>query len=160
MTPSIAYLSRLCRRWGGELLLLSTREFRHMSRVSGRSTHPAGAHAIDRGARLVIVNQRHANPGTIIHEMGHVFLEEADPFYSDEPEWLGWEITLARQARCFQTWSKQNAGYRLEFEGDSYLWEEMRPCKQRGLIMERIEHAKGLGIVSRVGSALCTRKTP
>jgi len=115
-------------------------------------------HAIDRGSRVVFARAGHASPGSIIHEMGHVFLDEGDPVADNEPDWIGWEIVVARKARCFREWSKQNSDYSLEFEGEYVLWAELEDgAMLRRLIADRIDHAMSLGLVSRKGEPLCTR---
>lgn len=157
MTSALAYLSRLCRRWGGELFLLPKPEFLCAARCSGHSTHPSGSHAIDRGSRLVLASSLDVNPGTIIHEMGHAFLDEGDPSNTYEPDWLGWEIALARCAGCFREWSAQNAGYTFMFDGAEREWSELSPDEARRFIAERIDYAMELGIVSRRGEPQCTR---
>lgn len=147
----LAYLSSLCRRWDGELVLVGPARFAR--EANGRDRHPRGGHTVDVDGRLVIADRTVADPGTVIHEMGHVFLVEAEidgPL--EEPEWLGWEIALARRARCLRAWSRQMSGY--YYEGED--WDEMLPERRRYAITERVAHAEYLGIVRR-GDPLCTR---
>jgi hypothetical protein len=98
------------------------------------------------------------DPGAVIHEMGHLFLIEGDPPRTYEPDWLGWEIALARQARCYPTWSKQNATYQVPFDGGDYEWASVTGAARRRLIADRIDYAMALGIVSQDGEPLCTRR--
>ncbi len=158
MTRALAYLSNLCRRWGGELVLVSADDYYNLSRVSGWTSHPLGFHAINVAKRTILANRKRVDPGTVIHEMGHVFLAEGDPRTTFEPDWLGWEIVLARRARCYRTWSAQNAGYELGFEDYFGSWGELDSQTARRLIAACIADAKALGIVSRDGEPLCTRK--
>jgi hypothetical protein len=158
MTASIAYLARLCRRWSGELLLLPTDEYESVSRSGCWTTHPDGHHAIHVSDRLIAADRRHVNPGTVIHEMGHVFLEEGRPSTTYEPDWIGWEIALARRARCYRTWSAQNARYLLTVGDLEHVWAELAGERLRRLIAERISLAQALGIVSQDGEPLCTRE--
>jgi hypothetical protein len=119
--------------------------------------HPRGSHAIDVPARLVVAERRRVDPGTVIHEMGHVFLAEGDPDGTYEPNWLGWEIALARRARCYWPWSAQCADYQL-LEGDiARDWRDFRGAELRRKIAECIDEAKSLGVVSEEGAPLCTR---
>jgi hypothetical protein len=160
MKVSIGYLSRLCRHWGGSLELVSGRDFIEQVSAPCFSLHPNGSHAIDLVGRRILVERAHVNPGTLIHEMGHLFLEEGDPATTYEPNWLGWEIVLARRARCYRTWSAQNADYRLPGEslsGESLWWKDLPFSLRRRLIDESITDAKDLGIVSPRGVPLCTR---
>lgn len=159
MTSPLAYLSQLCRRWGGMLLLLPRADFRSMARCSGFTGHPDRHHAIDRGQRLVIADRRRANPGTIVHEMGHVFLDEGNPVDCYEPDWLGWEIVLARMARCYRIWSMQNADYELANTCGlpNVSWGWLTNAEKQRVIADRIDYAKAIGIVNRDGEPLCTR---
>lgn len=155
---ALAYLSALCRRWGGELQLVSPAEFRNLLAVHGRTVHPLGHHAIDVGQRLVIADRRNANPGTVVHEMGHVFIDEECE--ECEPDWLGWEIALARRAGCYRTWSEQmeKSGYCIWFEDREHVWGKMDAGVRLRLIADRIDYAQAIGIVGRDGEPLCTRR--
>lgn len=158
MSPShpLVYLASLCRRWGGTLDLVSAREFA----AADIEVHPLGNHGIDYEQRAIMAVRFRANPGTIVHEMGHVFLAEGNTASTYEPDWLGWEIVLARRARCYRAWSKQNADYQLPLaERDELIeWGSLRGQDQRRVIADRLELAVTLGIVSRGGVPLCTRK--
>jgi hypothetical protein len=156
VSRSITYLSRRCRHWGGELILVSRPVF--VDLAADLPLHPRGSHAIDRTARRVIVERRHANPGTIIHEMGHVFLEEGDPVTTFEPDWLGWDIALARNARCFRAWSRQNADYGVTFDDYDLEWASFSREERARLIADRIDYAQTLGLLSQKGEPLCTRR--
>ena len=157
MRGALSYLSRLCHRWGGELILLPGPSFHAMMTCHGVTSHPSDSHAIHRARRQIFADTCHVCPGTIIHEMGHVFLKEAVPFKSHEPDWLGWEIALARRARCYRVWSEQNTGYSFSFRGQELEWGMMTPQEERLFIANRIRFAKRLGILSRDGVPLCTR---
>ena len=158
MRTAIDYLSRLCHRWGGELLLLPDPAFRAVMVAHGVTSHPSDTHAIHRGRRQIFASDRHVCPGTVIHEMGHVFLKEAVPFKNHEPNWLGWEIALARRARCYRTWSEQNTGYNFSFRGQEWEWGTMTLQEERLFIANRINYAKRLGILDKDGTPLCTRR--
>lgn len=155
MTTALSYLSRLCRRWGGSLDLLSRHAFGNLASTDMFSLHPSGSHAIDRHARRIIAERHRVNAGTVIHEMGHVFLAEGDKY---EPDWLGWEIALARRARCYLIWSKQNHDYNVQFDEHDKSWSEFSALDRKRLISDRIDYAKSIGIVSQDGAPLCTRQ--
>lgn len=160
MTGPLAYLSCLCRRWGGQLKLVSAAEFADWAGGPRRSVHPFGHHAIDRAARRVVAVRGRVNPGTVVHEMGHVFLDEGEgePDATDELDWLGWEIVLAKRAGCYLTWSKQNAPYGVRLDGFLFEWGALTSSERRRVSAERIAYAQELGIVSQDGEPLCTRK--
>ncbi len=152
-----AYLSRLCSRWAGSLELLPESKFWNEAGCAGRTSHPSFACAIDRGARRIFAARLRANPGIIIHEMGHVFLNEGDPKKTYEPDWLGWEIVVARRARCFRAWSKQNEDYICVLDGEEREWGDLSSREKRWLIADRVKHARFIGVVGPDDEPLCTR---
>ena len=160
--PAIERLARICRRWRGDLRLLPRGEFeamRFQSYPDIRTRSPDGHHGLDFAARAVFARDDRADAGAIVHEMGHLFLREADLANDDEFPWIGWEIALARRTGCYSVWSAQNAEYQI---GDfdqfiSATWAELSSEQQARLSRERIAHAKSLGIVSARGVPLATR---
>lgn len=158
MTRSLAYLSNLCRRWGGSLVLLPEPEFSELNYQSpGVSGAPDGWHAIDLRRRYVMSAEGRVNPGAVIHEMGHLFLKEGHPTTGYELDWIGWEIALARRAQCYEVWSRQNADYLIDVDAGRE-WRHIRGRRRQKLIADRIAHAKSIGIVSQGGEPLCTRR--
>lgn len=154
-----AYLARLCSRWGGELIILPEQEFHALDyRAPGISGAPDGWHAIDLLRRRVITAEKHACPGCVIHEMGHLFLIEAEPeVCPDEWPWFGWEVMLARQTGCYPTWSKSSRTYIVGGGYEGMEWGRLKPLEKRRLITDRLAHAKAIGLVSQDGEPLCTR---
>ena len=154
----LAYLSRLCLHWGGELVVLPEQAFQSLNYQSGISGAPDGWHAVDISHRRVITAQGHACPGCIIHEMGHLFLIEAEPeVQPDEWSWFGWEVALARQARCYPTWSKSSNTYIVGGRHEGREWGKLNSHERRYLITDRIAHAKAIGILSQDAIPLRTR---
>jgi hypothetical protein len=154
----LVYLSRLCFRWGGELTTLPEQEFNVLNWEPGISSAPDGWHAVDIPRRRVIAAEGHACPGCVVHEMGHLFLVEAEPeIRPDEWPWFGWEIALARQAGCYQTWSKSTKTYIVGGSCEGVEWGRLKPHEKRRLVADRIAHAKAIGIVSQDGAPLRTR---
>lgn len=164
MSGPLAYLARLCLRWGGELVLMTEPEFRVLhfgSRMTnGLTQAPDGDHAIDWPNGKVIAVESSVNPGAVIHEMGHLFLAEGAPATTNELDWLGWEIEMARRARCYRIWSKENFDYELGdtcgLMGASWGW--LTVAETRRVAADRIAHAKAIGILSQHGEPLCTRR--
>jgi hypothetical protein len=155
---SLGYLSRPCRRWGGELVVLDSDAFQRIDMSApGVSLSPDLNHAIDIPNRCVMADALAPDAGAVIHEMGHLFLIEGDPPRIYEPDWLGWEIALARRARCYPTWNKQNATYQVPFKGGDFEWASITGAARRRLVTDRIAHAKRIGIVSQDDKPLCTR---
>lgn len=155
---SLEYLSRLCRRWDGELRIMPDRDYRALDfEEFPMSEHPSLTHGINWDHRVVFARQGDENVGAIIHEMGHVFLAEGRPDMCYEPDWLGWEIALARRARCFGVWSEQNAGYVIDWNGYSE-WEEMPRTEMREYCRNRVRRAQRLKLIDRDGAPRCTRR--
>jgi hypothetical protein len=155
----LTYLSRLCSLWGGELTILPEPEFQALDyQEPGISGAPDGWHAVDLPRRRVIAARGHVCPGCVIHEMGHLFLVEAEPeVCPDEWPWFGWEVVLARQVGCYPTWSKSSSTYIVGGSCQGMEWGRLKPHERRCLITDRIAHAKTIGILSQDGEPLCTR---
>jgi hypothetical protein len=154
----LAYLARLCSHWGGELIMLSYEAYGVLRYESGISAAPDGWHAIDIPGRHVIAAESHACPGCVVHEMGHLFLVEAEPeICPDEWPWFGWEVALARQAGCYQVWSRSSKSYIMGGSCEGRSWGTLKPHEKRGLIADRIAYAQALGIVSQDGKPLRSR---
>lgn len=159
---SLGYLARLCRRWCGKIVFMPHEAFRSLPYnapdTDGLTRSPDMVHAIDWPNRKVIAVDHRHNVGAIIHEMGHLFLEEGRPSATEEFDWLGWEIVLARRARCYRVWDKQNAEFVLNLEGRARSWGDLARSEKARLAADRIDHAQAIGIVSKDGEPLCTRK--
>jgi hypothetical protein len=157
---ALAHLAQICQRWGGELIILPDSAFNDMLTHPDVTSHPSESHAIDHKRRQIFATHEGVCPGTVIHEMGHIFLEEADPSTTFEPDWLGWEIALAHQVRCYRAWSAQNTGYNFTWRGKNQEWGELILQEERRFIANRFAHARRLGILDRKGRPLCTRQGP
>lgn len=165
---AIERLASLCRRWGGELKLVTVPQFDRLfytDYVDGGRMHTFGYyeapaspnHGLNWDAKTIYVVPEYADAGSIIHEMGHVFLEDGSPsFGTDEWSWLGWEIVVARLMRCYRAWDLQNRNYSL---GDDWIgdWGNLAPWEKRILSRERIRAAKKLGFLDRLGRPQSTR---
>jgi hypothetical protein len=138
--------------------MLSYQKFQALNYASGISRAPDGWHAIDIPRRRVIAEEGHVCPGCVVHEMGHLFLIEAEPeVCPDEWPWFGWEIALARKAGCYPTWSKSSKGYITGGSCEGRSWGKLKPHEKRRLIADRTTHAKAIGIVCPDGKPLRTR---
>lgn len=162
-TP-IQYLARICAHWGGSLSLLSDEDYTILAanfsfRDSDKITEaPDRSHAIDYDNFRVFAHRVRGNPGGIIHEMGHLFLEEGRPSTTDELEWLGWEIAMARMSGCYKVWNEQNAGYGVRLPwGHMSTWGDLSTDARRIVTADRIDHAMMIGILSPNGVPLRTR---
>jgi hypothetical protein len=157
MTP-LAYLIRLCRRWGGSFETMLHAEFHNLAHDHrGWSCHPSCCHAISVDDRRIIAIAGKEHPGAVIHEMGHVFLREGHPAKTHEPNWLGWEIALARRARCYRAWSDQNCGYNFRWRGEEREWGALERGEERQVVADFVAKAIKRRIVTPSGTPLCTR---
>jgi len=137
--------------------MLTSEEFSEQRRLPGRSTHPDWFHAIDIKAGLILADAEHANAGTVIHEMGHVFLKEGHPSSTSEPDWLGWEIVMARQNRCYRAWALQNNDYIVPYGDTDIEWNRASPNQLRSIISSSIARSTELGLIDANGRPRCTR---
>lgn len=158
MSAPLHRLSLLCRRWGGRLSIVSAETFADIKRECDAAPvarlHPVSlapftdGHALDWHAETVIASAAQVNVGAVIHEMGHVFASPVDPDHEDASEWdwLGWEVALARQVRCFREWDANNGNYQIEGT-QSRQWSEMYQSEKRRLIADRLDMAFALRLV-------------
>lgn len=147
-------LARLCRKFGGALIRLSQVEFdrlfddRARARAASRYEAPfTSAHGVNWIRKIIYTVRDREEVGSIIHEMGHVFADRKPPFNTNEWEWFGWEIAVARSIGAAREWSKHNANYNTGDEngGD---WGHLSTKERRGVVRDRLLYAKKIGVVS------------
>jgi hypothetical protein len=124
MDKHIHKLRAICQRWGGHLYLVTTEAYEKRFKdydaddASLFSEAPfAHWHDINWSTKSIYATIDQVHPGSLIHEMGHVFADLQDPArpkMCDEYAWLGWEACLARWVGCYQIWSQQNANYGID----------------------------------------------
>ena len=165
MRAAITKLQALCRRWGGDLVLIPRDSYDNLFYTERKdSIFPklrhrrmreapfASWHGLHWEAKLVFATHEAAEVGPIIHEMGHVFAVPAYP--GDEWHFLGWEALVARQIGAYETWSKENWNYGTN-DGDE--WGTLSRKQQQELLVERIADGKKLGIINRLGRPVAVR---
>ncbi len=157
---ALKYLRTIIRKWGGTLEVVTAEKYKVIEKedchgIGLWNTSSVSGYAIHWLDKRIVIRDGCNDPGTIIHEMGHVFLDLDGPDNSDEYSWLGWEICLARKAHCYRSWSLQNSDYGVgcewsEFSNDtSAIWGNLSKYNKTLLVKDRIEHAKRIGIVDR-----------
>lgn len=159
MHPAIKRLRRLCRRWGGNLILLEEDNYQPLFWLSSGSKRDgfheapfASWHGLQWQAKLVFAAIEHVQVGPLIHEMGHVFASPSFP--CNEYDFLGWEACVARSVRAYPTWSKQNWNYGTD---DGPEWGELTRKQQSDLLAERIAVGKRLRIIGPRNQPLAIR---
>lgn len=163
---SLRYLSNKCAEWGGRIDVMEDGAWRDLFPRVRRYEHggylPGGlyespfadGHGIHWDSKAILVAKSNVNVGSIIHEMGHTFLDSGNPENSQEWAWLGWEIRMARMARCYRTWSRQNSSYVV---GDGTEWVALSTARRRELEAERVVHGQSIGIIDASGIPLPRR---
>lgn len=86
-----------------------------------------------------------------------MFLSEGDPRVTYEPNWLGWEIALARRARCYRVGSDQNSGYSFPWQRTDAEWGALAREEERQVVAHFVARAIKRRIVMPTGVPLCTR---
>lgn len=163
MTARIGHLrqlSRICRRFGGKLALISESTYKRLFKDGERDEEDlsdapfAFRHGIWWSQKIVYAVRDTAEVGTIIHEMGHVFASPHHPHCAcsqcHEWSWMGWEIALARQIGAGRTWSQQNENYAVGERGND-TWGNLSPAQRRCITADRLKIAKKLGVVDTEG---------
>lgn len=120
----IRSLVKLCKLWGGSLELISEDEHSKLKEREDFSEAPF-THA-DLGVlwaekRIVYTARVEVQATEIIHEMGHVFADKSAPddnSESEEIDFLGWEIQVARKVRVpLDVWFQNNKDYIVDIYG-------------------------------------------
>jgi hypothetical protein len=156
------YLVDLSKSWGGSIEVITDSEFTdieekvYTDKNDKWTFSSSDGYALHWGTKRIVTYREAADPGTIIHEMGHAFLDLEDPGVSDEWSWLGWEICLAKKAECYRVWSKQNGDYSINMRrmGD---WRNLSSRQRSDIAIDRIRHGKSIGIIDKSGNPLRLR---
>lgn len=169
-SPYLKKLGRICRRLGGRLVLLPSRDAfcdvadAHRSLSMSLSSGSEPEYGI-RWKKKIVYAVRHSDHiGYIIHEAGHVFADRFSPDHSkcNEWSWIGWEIAVARSIGAFREWSEQNHSYSVGevSVGGGYEqkdWGDLSPRQRDEIAAERVAHAKKIGLLSKRGAPRSVR---
>lgn len=141
MLTHIERLSRLCTKFGGSLVQVDVIQVE----IQSPFDFAVGADFDQK----IVYYKAGADPGSIIHEMGHVFASKEKPDNSEEFDFFGWEYAVAKQVHVLDIWIKNNRDYGLgtwpanqEFgrlsnrEREEVLWERTAFAEQIGLIVQ------------------------
>jgi hypothetical protein len=153
-------LGRICRRLGGRLKVISSREFFALLDTDDiELPHTAGSryeYGIHWERKIVYAVRGTRHIGYIIHEAGHVFADphQPDDKKCDEWAWLGWEIAVAHRIGAWGAWSRQNGNYHIGEGIDGGIgkdkdWYDLSVKAKRAIIDDRLAHAKKIGIISK-----------
>ena len=161
-------LRRRARRWGGDLIEVSDKEFESRRVPQAPFT---GWHVGLRFRAKQVVFAEFAQPrdiafftATLLHEMGHVFATTRAPYKAEEYDFLGWEIALARKVGLTDAaFCRANADYEIdEHQGDAYYGQFRDfvgdPKGRLAFLTQRVERAKELGLIRR-GHPVSVRKS-
>lgn len=161
---AINVLKEIAKSWGGVIEVVSTGEFEPFGALSddlhnGWTRPPENGHALHYETRRMVVDRKLACAGTIIHEMGHAFVDESNPEEADEWDWFGWEICLARKVGCYRRWSKSSRHYIVTVNPgeDLISWKRLTSSQKAAVTDERIKHAIKIGIVDPNGDPRAVR---
>lgn len=177
MGTYVRQLGRLCRKWGGELRLVSQDTYEDMfcvwPRTAGQTMYEAMQakakklgpflseapftdwHGIDWKNKIVFVVEGKERIDAIIHEMGHIFAAPKMPDACDEWGFFGWEISLAKHLDCFDIWSRGNADYSVADQWGS--WGGLSPKEKFMTEVERVAFARTNGLLDKRKRPLAIR---
>lgn len=145
-------LSRMVRRWGGEVVRLTQEQYYYLGRQAGVSEAPFAVELAVNYEKKAIYCVAPAWY-ELVHEMGHVFASRKSPRQSNDFDFLGWEWMLARQLKGVRKWIEGNADYGVNPEEDL---GDLTPIQVRKLLQERLDDAIQQGIVVK-GRAVSIR---
>lgn len=162
-------LARICRRLGGRLEIVSSREFFALLDADDDICLPftAGSrteYATHWEKKIVYAIRGTRHIGFVIHETGHVFADQHHPDDDkcDEWAWLGWEIAVARRIGAWAAWSRQNGNYHLGDGLDNGIgkdkdWYGLSAKERDAIVHDRLTHAKKIGVLSKRGTPRSVR---
>lgn len=157
-------LAQICEQFGGRLAIVTQRELNglfdrdwhdddfDLERHDGYS--PADGddmqHGLNWREKIVYAVRGREKISSIIHEMGHVFVDRHPPDSSKcrEWKWFGWEMAIARRIGAWKTWSRHNASYGV---GGGVQWGELSAKRRQAVVADRIGYAKKIAILSASG---------
>lgn len=162
-------LARICRRLGGQLMIVSRRDFYTLVDANDDIQLPFSAgskyeYASHWRKKIIYAMRDTRHIGFIIHEAGHVFADRYPPDDDKcaEWEWLGWEISVARRIGAWSAWSRQNGNYRLGEGIDSGIgkdkdWSDLSTKERSAVSADRLSHAMKIGLLGKRGAPRSVR---
>lgn len=165
----LAKLQRMAKRWGGEVVVETTRRFDPMhpylilDRVDVSTAPFDSYYAINWHERRVLIDPVVAGRVSIpsvIHEMGHVFASRRSPnnLRCDETSWLGWEYLIAKRVGCIMAdWHGWHDGYGLGSLYDGYDYGALSKREQQEAITYAIAAGKHHGNITADGRPRAVR---
>lgn len=158
-------LARICRGLGGQFKIVSSqKEWDALfdAREGLCMPHTVGSryeYGIRWDRKIVYAGRNTTHIGFVIHEAGHVFADRHPPNDAKcvEWEWLGWEITVARQIGAMRAWSIQNGNYHMGEGIDGGVgknkdWSDLTAKERQAIITDRVAHAQKVGLIGADGS--------
>lgn len=152
-------LACICRQFGGRLTILSQQKFDVLFMNSPHGFHSSeeglqeapfvDAHGLHWAAKVIYVVEGREKIGAIIHEMGHVFATCHPPLHGcatcHEWNWIGWEISLARQIGASRIWGRHNSDYVTNDKG--LTWGALSIKRRPSIVANRIALARKNGLL-------------
>lgn len=159
LTPEVKKLQALARSWGGDIRTISDEDFDALTEEGGFYEAPFAGYklGVDWPKRHVLSVRAPRWPD-VIHELGHLFATKDDPIKADEYGFFGWEYRLAVFiGGNLRTWVKNNHHYMVN-DGEFGDFGELPPKRREQLLLERVQAAQALGIVTAEGVPLALPK--
>lgn len=157
-SEAVNKLIEITKSWGGTLDLVTLPEYNKTvltlfgKRYKGWSFPPDDYHALHWESKRIIAVADEAKCGFLIHEMGHLFLNQEDPCHSQECEWewMGWEVALAKYVGCYRLWSEHNGSYCISnprVEDKLIMWRRATAIIKSAAVANRLQHARDIGLL-------------
>ena len=154
MAVEIKKLKGLCKRFGGELLKVTQRQYQKLRKdavpVDGYKTFfDAPFTGNDLGIHWpskTIVYSGKVFWWEVVHEMGHTFAQQVNPNdCEDESDFIGWEYLLVKQVGDLRPWLEANERFSI---GDQDLGELTRD-EQIDYLENAVLRGQELGIIDK-----------
>jgi len=92
----------------------------------------------------------------IVHEMAHLFASEDLPYKANEFNFLGWEYATVKYIKApLYQWHKDMYEYTIDKNGSKF--GSLSKYKKRKLLLDRLQVAKNLNLISLKGTPLSIR---
>ena len=152
MPDSLSTLKNLCKKWGGSLVEVSQTDYDKLnasSETHSEAPFTSGRLGVNYSEKRVVYSGK-LDVGELIHEMGHVFASKVEPAKCPEFDFFGWEYLVAKKVGALAEWFRSSKDYCVDNQNTEF--GGLSSHQQEAVLVERVAHAKNLGLVGPKGA--------